>query len=239
MKIRSPFLAIIPARGGSKGVPRKNVRMVAGKPLIQWSIEAARAATLYRPRVIVSSDDEEILDVAIGCGAEVLRRPAHLATDTARTDDVIAHVLNVLEVRDGYRPVLVALLQPTSPFRPSGLVDEAITRALSTGCHSLLTAHRLHFVWRKTGHNAAWETNCTPLDKRPRRQDMALREREWAENGSLYVFRPECVIEHDSRVWGRIEVLEIAERYGMEIDEEWQLAALEALMVLERGRVAA
>ncbi|MDO6728355.1 acylneuraminate cytidylyltransferase family protein [Cognatishimia sp. 1_MG-2023] len=110
------ILAIVPARGGSKRLPRKNVLPLAGKPLINWTIEFANAQDIFS-RVVVSSDDDEILDVACACGAESSgRRPAHLSGDHASSIDVLVHELNQLETK-GECYDFVALLQPTTPFR--------------------------------------------------------------------------------------------------------------------------
>jgi CMP-N-acetylneuraminic acid synthetase len=119
-------LALIPARGGSKGIPRKNIRSFAGYPLIAWSIAAAKQSELVT-RVIVSTDDEEIAAVAREWGAETpFLRPAELAQDKTTDLPVFEHALKWLEEVEGYRPEIVVQLRPTSPFRPNGMVDDAI-----------------------------------------------------------------------------------------------------------------
>ncbi len=124
-------LALIPARGGSKGIPRKNIRPFAGYPLIAWSIAAARQATCVQ-RVIVSTDDEEIADVARRFGAETpFLRPAEFAQDTTPDLPVFQHALQWLEEQEGYRPDVVVQLRPTSPIRPPGLIDRAVQVLLS------------------------------------------------------------------------------------------------------------
>ncbi|TET51984.1 MAG: acylneuraminate cytidylyltransferase family protein, partial [Anaerolineales bacterium] len=181
---RQRVLGVIPARGGSKGVPRKNLVQLAGKPLLAHSIEAARQAELI-DRVVVSTEDEEIAAAARGWGAEVVPRPTELATDTAPTDPVLEHAVEYLEELDGYRPGLVVLLQPTSPLRPPGLIDACIERLLETGADSLLTVFQGHtFFWRRP--NGELEANYDP-EHRPRRQDIPSAERYLLENGSVYV----------------------------------------------------
>ena len=119
-------LALIPARGGSKGIPRKNVRNFAGYPLIAWSIAAAKQSELVT-RVIVSTDDEEIASVAREFGAETpFVRPAKFAEDNTTDLPVFEHALQWLAEDENYRPEIVAQLRPTSPIRPRGLVDDAI-----------------------------------------------------------------------------------------------------------------
>ena len=118
-------LAIIPARGGSKGIPRKNLRELAGKPLIVWTIEAALAAGSL-DRVVVSTDDEEIAEVSRLAGVDVLMRPEELAADDTPTLPVLQDVVARLEREEGYRPDAVMTLQPTSPLRQARHIDEAI-----------------------------------------------------------------------------------------------------------------
>lgn len=120
------ILALIPARGGSKGIPRKNIKPFAGYPLIAWSIAAARQSALAT-RVIVSTDDEEIAAVAREFGAEVpFLRPSELAQDNTTDLPVFEHALKWLEENEGYEPEIVVQLRPTSPLRPKGMVDDAI-----------------------------------------------------------------------------------------------------------------
>jgi N-acylneuraminate cytidylyltransferase len=120
------ILALIPARGGSKGIPRKNIRSFAGYPLIVWSIAAAKQSALAM-RVIVSTDDEEIAEIAREWGAEVpFLRPSELAQDNTPDLPVFAHALKWLEDVEGYRPETVVQLRPTSPLRAKGMVDDAI-----------------------------------------------------------------------------------------------------------------
>jgi CMP-N-acetylneuraminic acid synthetase len=121
-----PLLTLIPARGGSKSIPRKNLKPLGGHPLIAWSIAAALQAEC-KPRVIVSTDDEEIATVAREYGAEVpFMRPAELAQDRTLDLPVFQHALGWLEEKEGYLPGIVIQLRPTSPFRPAGMIDEAV-----------------------------------------------------------------------------------------------------------------
>lgn len=120
------ILALIPARGGSKGIPRKNIRSFAGYPLIAWSIAAAKQSELVS-RVLVSTDDEEIAAVARECGAETpFLRPAELAQDKTTDLPVFEHAIRWLEENEGYKPEIIIQLRPTSPIRPKGMLDHAI-----------------------------------------------------------------------------------------------------------------
>src|SRR5215211_7476577 len=120
------ILALIPARGGSKGIPRKNIRIFAGYPLIAWSIAAAKQASRVT-RIIVSTDDEEIASVAREYGAETpFLRPSEFAQDKTTDLPVFEHALEWLEANENYRPEIVIQLRPTSPIRPKDCVDSAV-----------------------------------------------------------------------------------------------------------------
>ena len=120
------YLSIIPARGGSKGIPNKNIVNIAGKPLIQYTIEAAlNSKSLHS--LIISTDDKKIAEVGKNCGVEIpFMRPAKLARDDTPAIDVVLHALDWLKENDSYEPDAVVLLQPTSPLRTEKHIDEAI-----------------------------------------------------------------------------------------------------------------
>jgi N-acylneuraminate cytidylyltransferase len=220
-------IAIIPARGGSRGVPRKNLCEVGGKPLMVWSIQAALEAGL---EVVVSSDDDEILEMAARDDVLLRRRPYGLATDGALTDPVLVDAVNALG-----RPELshVVLLQPTVPVRSVGLVARCLQVAEETGADSVFTAYPLHFVWWRAGMDPGrtdhrpdtWETQCR---RRPRRQDMHARELMYHEDGSVYVTRVQTLLETGSRVAGRVEIVE-TER-TVDVDTEADLIVADALL---------
>lgn len=142
------ILAIIPARGGSKSIPKKNIIPVGGKPLIAWSIEAARKSK-YIDKVIVSSDSEEILRVASKYGAEPIKRPAKLATDTALPEPVIFHVLDHLKM-EKYIPDIIVYLQPTSPLRSSEDIDNAFDVFLKNKGTALNSVYEVEKNYLKT-----------------------------------------------------------------------------------------
>lgn len=131
---RNSVLAIIPARGGSKRLPRKNLKVLANKPLIAWTIEAA-LHSLYIDRVVLSSDDDEIMETAHQWGCEVpFRRPNSLATDEATSADVIHHAINQIQGFD-----YVVLLQPTSPLRSTEDIDQTLDLCVRMGAPSAVT----------------------------------------------------------------------------------------------------
>jgi len=128
---RPEILAIIPARGGSKGIPRKNIKCFAGHPLVAWSIAAARQADLVT-RVIVSTDDEEIASISRQHGAETpFLRPSEFAADLSIDYPLFEHALSWLKENEGYQPEIVVQLRPTSPIRPKGLVNQAIQQLIN------------------------------------------------------------------------------------------------------------
>ena len=140
-------LGVIPARGGSKRIPRKNLRQLCGKPLIQWTIEAANAATSLTS-LVVSTEDEEIRDVALSCGAYVVRRPDELADDLASSDAVALHALEWM----GGDYDIVCLLHPTSPVRDWKHIDEAVSMLWASTAPSLAS---VEYAKRSYRHNAS------------------------------------------------------------------------------------
>ncbi|MEA5095139.1 MAG: acylneuraminate cytidylyltransferase family protein [Sedimentibacter saalensis] len=129
------ILCIIPARGGSKGVHRKNIRNLGNKPLIQWTIDEAKKSK-YISRIVISTEDKEIEEVCTEIGAEVIKRPIELATDDSPTIDSILYTLNILEDNEEFTPDYVMLLQCTSPFRTVTAIDASIETLLSDSKNS-------------------------------------------------------------------------------------------------------
>lgn len=198
------ILAIIPARGGSKGIPRKNVRLLAGKPLIAHTIEQALGASSVT-RTIVSTDDGEIASVSKEYGAEVVQRPAELATDTAASELALKHVLQYLEEAEGYTPDLVVFLQCTSPVRTSNDIDWAVQLLLDESADSLVSVtpwHGLNWVLQDG------EAKSVTFDyrNRSRRQDMRS---EFRENGSIFIFKPWVLNQLNNRLGGKIVLFEM------------------------------
>lgn len=188
--------ALIPARGGSKGIPRKNLVDFCGSPLVAWSIRQAMDSALVT-RVVVSSDCPNIGSVATACGAEWLERPADISGDTATTETAVAHFLQ------NCRQSLVVLLQPTSPIRQPDDIDNAIDILRRNGADSLFSACEIEgFTWQHDDH---WRGPVRPnydVEQRERRQDR--HERTIEENGSIYVFTPQIFRRTGNRLGGRI-----------------------------------
>lgn len=200
-------LAVIPARGGSKGLPGKNVRLLHGKPLIAWSVESAQQATRI-DRIIVSTDSEEIAAVARECGAEIIKRPGELATDDATTIAVMGHV--AAEVPEAKTFVV---LQPTSPLRDKGLIDECI-RLYEQGQYSNLATGYWCKIREFGSHNNM------------RRQDY---NGFFYDDGSVYILSRHLI---ERGLWWGSNICRhvIGRHQNYEIDDEVDFLILEALM---------
>jgi len=219
-------LAIIPARGGSKSVPRKNVLSICGRPLLGWNIAAALGAETVT-RVVVSTDDAEIAAVAKKEGAEVVWRPAEISTDTASSESALLHVLSELKEKENYTPDVVVFLQCTSPLTMSVDIDNTVRHMLEKNADTALTASDFHyFVWKVNPDGTADGVNH---DKRfrPRRQD---REPQFIENGAIYVMRAAGFIEHKHRFFGRTVLVKMPPERCFEIDEPVDFKIAEMLL---------
>lgn len=240
-------LAIIPARGGSKGIPRKNIRSFAGHPLIAYSIAAARQAQ-FVTRVMVSTDDEEIAAVARQYGAETpFLRPAELAEDTTLDLPVFQHALTWLAQNENYHPQALVQLRPTSPVRPVGLVDEAVSLLLShpevDSVRGVVPAgQNPHKMWKinpETGrmHNLLDVPGIEEPYNAPR---QALPLVYW-QTGHIDVIRPDVILT--GSMSGKVILpVQIEPRYTVDIDgpfdwlrAEWLVKFGELDMVQPQG----
>ncbi|MGN7979183.1 cytidylyltransferase domain-containing protein [Microbacterium sp. 22195] len=217
-------VAIIPARGGSKGVPGKNLRRVGGVPLVERAVRAASAASGV-DLVVVSTDDDAIAAVAEGAGARVVARPAELSGDTASSESALLHALDVLEA-EGARVGTVVFVQATSPFIPSEGIAEAVDQIVSGRFDSVFSAYETYgFLWRRNAEGRAAAINHDAAH-RPRRQD---REPHYLETGAFYAFDAVGFRRFQHRFFGQVGIVEVPESSAVEIDDEQQLALAEAL----------
>lgn len=186
------ILAIIPARGGSKEIPKKNIVKVKGKPLIFYSIKNAKESK-YINRIIVSTDSKKIADISEKYGAEIpFLRPAELAKDESPTSDAVKHVLKQLKKKENYTPDLVVILQPTSPLRTAKTIDVAI-QVFFDKIKNYDSLIPLYPIEGKTGvvKNEVFTPNYVLGS---RRQDI---EPVYKECGTIYIFKPELVERGD------------------------------------------
>ncbi len=224
------LLAIIPARGGSKGIPRKNIRLLCGRPLIAYSISAAQEARSVE-RIIVSTDDEEIAEISQRLGAEVRLRPAELATDDAPTRPVLAHVVAEL-AKQSYVPDAVLTLQPTSPLRAARHIDDAAALfAADPSADSLVSCievpHIFHplSVMRRNSEGYLEPFFSTPQPHR--RQD---KQRVFARNGAaIYITRTQRLAEYV--FGGRLIPYPMDQESSVDIDTLEDLVAAERLLL--------
>jgi len=200
------FLGIIPARGGSKAIPRKNIKMIAGKPLIAWTIEAAKQSK-WLDRFVVSTEDEEIADVSRRYGAEVIDRPKRLATDTATTLAVLQHVLTKIDAQ------AIVLLQPTSPVRDEGLIDLCIKKFQKQRVDNIATGFICKFMEYGTYVK--------------RRQDL---KGFFYDDGNVYVMKSD-LIRSGTRYGKKVGRIEISREQNVEIDDEFDFWLAEQILL--------
>lgn len=218
-------IAFIPARGGSKGVPGKNIRDFRGKPLIVHSIEQALAAPEV-DAVYVSTDDADIARISKEAGASIIDRPADIAGDTATTESAVAHGFQWLE-EHGVEVSEMVLLQCTSPLRPKDGISQAVQNFHSGNCDSLLSISPTHrFFWTVNGDTAEAQYDYI---NRPRRQDMGPEDIRYVENGSLYVFSKKHFDAIGNRLGGKIGYVVFDEEYSPEIDTVMDFDMLEKI----------
>ena len=216
-------VAVIPARGGSQGVPRKNLRRVGGVPLLARAIRSAMAAERV-DRVVVSTDDAEIAAVAREWGADVVERPAAISGHSASSESALLHALDELGVHSG----VLVFVQATSPFIDPVDLDAAIDRVMSGSVDSLFSAvESWGFIWRESADGAIGVNH--DLRVRPRRQD---RETEYLETGAFYVMDIAGFRRAGHRFFGRVGIAVVPEHSAIEIDTELQLAMSSALAPL-------
>lgn len=227
MNKKSSFLAIIPARAGSKRLPQKNMRALCGKPLIQWSIEAAKESQ-YIDDIIVSSDDEAILQLAQTMSVNALLRPSELAKDNSTTIETIEHVLQHCKTYD-----YIVLLQPTSPLRKATHIDEAIEYLHEKKADAIISV-------APSSHNPLW-SNTLPEDnnmssflkeelKNKRSQDLPTY---YQLNGAIYICKTSRLLQEKTLFFkDNIYAFIMDKRSSVDIDEE--LDFLYAQTILEQ-----
>jgi YrbI family 3-deoxy-D-manno-octulosonate 8-phosphate phosphatase len=236
--VKPEVLALIPARGGSKGIPRKNIRLFAGYPLIAYSIAAGTNASTVT-RVIVSTDDEEIAEVARCFKAEVpFLRPAEYAMDNTTDFPVFQHALEWLEQNEGYRPEIVVQLRPTSPIRPPDCVDNAVSLLIEhTEVDSVrgvvLSGQDPHKMWRLDEQGRMVQLLEVDGVDEPYNAPRQILPKTYWQTGHIDAIRVKTIYEKNSLSGDIVLPLIIDSRYTVDIDtlDDWQRAEL---LVMQR-----
>ena len=220
------YLVIIPARGGSKGIPYKNIKLLGGKPLIYYSIDVARQFTRDE-NICVTTDDAEIISIVEQHGLKIpFVRPAELATDTCGSSEVILHAYQYYaEKRRNYDAII--LLQPTSPFRKVEFIQEAV--ALYDESIDMVTSVRPAAC---NPYYDGFEENEEGLLQISKGDGRFARRQEapkvWQQNGSIYVINPKSLIEKGMGSFDRIRKYAMPEAYSVDLDTllDWKMAEL-------------
>lgn len=230
-EISSKTLAIIPARGGSKGIPRKNIKNFAGKPLIAWTIETAQKSLAF-DRICVATDDKEISDIAKGLGIEVpFLLPPELTQDDSSILRVIAYVLEWFEKNSGQKYEYAVLLEPTNPLRTVNHIKESLEMLSGSNADSVVSVSRVpgHFNphWQFTIEQGGELTIFTGEGIRdivPRRQHLPAT---YYRDGAIYAFKTNLLFSDKPSIYGeRALAYVIDEKYTIDIDEpgDWDFA---------------
>jgi len=218
------IVAIILARGGSKGIPKKNIINFCGKPLINWSIDQAKNSK-YISSVWVSSDNNEILEIVKKQKVEIIKRPKKISTDTSSSEIGWIHAIN--EIEKNQKIDLVVGLQTTSPIRESKDLDNAIKKFNKNKADTMFSCTRLDdfFIWEKK--KLKYSSLNYDYKNRKRRQDV---KKQFLENGSFYIFKPEIIKKIKNRLGGKIEIIEQEFWKSFEIDSIENLKFSEIIM---------
>lgn len=219
-------LGVIPARGGSKGVKGKNIKLLNGKPLVQYTWESVQESKLLS-RTILSSEDDDIIESGRSLGIEVpFQRPAELAQDDSKTLDVIIHVLNYFEaIHENFDAVCI--LQPTTPFRGKGLIDKAINRFIAGNFDSLVSVRQVpdeynpHWVFEEKDGNLQLATKDEHIISR--RQELP---KAYFRDGAIYLTKVEVILNELSLYGKKIGFVESYNKPYVNIDtpEDWMKA---------------
>ena len=217
------IVAIIPARGGSKGLPNKNIYPIFGKPLIEWTLEQAKISK-YIDEIIVSTDDINIMNIAKKKGAIIIERPNNISGDEASSESALIHSIGVLNEKLNMKPDIVVFLQATSPLRKRHDIDDAIKTFINRGLDSLFSVTTPDDLTLWQEEKGEWKSINFDYQNRVRRQDMSTN---YIENGSIYIFKPQILEKFNNRLGGKIST------YKMDFWQTWELDTYEEIELIE------
>jgi len=240
---KTEVLGIIPARGGSKSIPRKNIKLFLGKPLIAWAIAVLKESGIVS-RIVVSTDDDEIASVAKEYGAEVpFMRPAELAEDNTPTLPVLVHALSWLKENEKYVPDFVGLFEPTSAAKRPYHVREIVEKVIATGADSVISVAEVPGVL-----NPMWQMAMDANDRLsiftggplknfiPQRQSLP---KTYYRNSSIYAFRPSLLFSPKPNIYGDdSRGCVVDKKFAFDIDEpsDWEAAEEKFKKILEEEK---
>lgn len=229
MKKPYKIVAIIPARGGSKSIPHKNIVDFCGKPLLAWSILQAKGVPQI-DEVFVSTDDDTIAAVAKKYGAQVIPRPSDISGDTATSESALQHAVSFIETKEQLSLSYVVFLQATSPLRESSDIERAIETVKKEKADSLFSGAEIgdFYIWAK--QNGALRSSNYDYKDRKRRQEYG---EQFVENGSIYVFKPEVLTKFRNRLGGKIVLSEMAFWKSFEVDSPEDLEFCKTLFKIK------
>jgi len=216
--VNNKIVAIIPARGGSKRIKNKNIKLFNSKPLIFWTIDAALKSKKIDD-VYVSSENKKILKISKKFGADIIKRPIKLSNNIIMPDIAIRDAY--LQINKNYK--YVVSLQPTSPLRTADEIDASINKIIKTKADCLLSCFKAHpFIWKK--NKKFFISDNYNYKKRPRSQDV----KQYQENGSIYITKPDILIKKRNRLGKKISIFEMSFWNSIDIDniEDFKIAEL-------------
>jgi CMP-N,N'-diacetyllegionaminic acid synthase len=223
-------ICIIPARGGSTGIPMKNLIKLNKKPLLYYSVIASLNSK-FVSKTVVSTDDKKIAEYAQSLGAEVVIRPKKISGNMAGLESAIFYTLNHLKKSENYEPDIVVTLQNTSPFRTSQHIDNAISLLKKKSYDSLISGFKSKYLFWKSKGNFVIPINYDPMN-RPRRQEM---KKYFIENGAIYVTKYSSLKKFNSRVCGKTGLYEMTQPQSLEIDNYYDLFLAEHIIKCKKN----
>ena len=220
--MKDKIVAVILARGGSKGIKNKNIIKINKKPLIFWSIKACLDSKKIKS-TWVSSDSKKILNLAKKFGANTIKRPKLISKDNSSSEKAWLHAINIINKNEKIDTVVG--IQPTSPLRPKNSIDRALTYYSKKKLDSLFTAEKIsdHFIWKKAKKKLLANYN---YKKRPMRQRI---KNNFLENGSFYIFNSKKFLKEKCRLFGKIGYFLMKKIYSFQIDEKEDIQLINSL----------